>query len=69
MFRQYIFLKSCIMKILNVKGVKTISKSNQKSISGGNSDHFDCIWTCGALYGSNPDAENRCVARCARFIR
>ncbi len=57
------------MKILNVHGVKTISKSQQKLISGSSSqDHFDCIWTCGALHESGSDGEYRCVARCARFL-
>ncbi len=33
------------MKILNVKGVKTISKSHQRSISGGNW-HQQCVQWC-----------------------
>ncbi|MFD2189129.1 hypothetical protein [Aquimarina celericrescens] len=57
------------MKNLKINDVKIISKSQQKFISGSfNQDHFDCIWTCGAMYGSDAEAEYRCVARCARFL-
>ncbi len=57
------------MKIFKMKGMKIINKSQQKLITASSSqDHFDCIWTCGALYDSGSDAEYRCVARCARFL-
>ncbi len=56
------------MKILNIKGVKTISKSNQKSISGGIFGVYEmCMDDCNNR--PNYDSVIRCFEKCARFLR
>ncbi len=52
------------MKILNVKRVKTISKSQQRSISGRESEE-DCIHSC--LNHSPYDDENVALFKCMSF--
>ncbi len=57
------------MKILNVKGVKTINKSQQKSISGGSDGSSRCYNSC--MYdlryqpGSDAEKSRFCLNDCA----
>ncbi len=57
------------MKILNVKGVQTISKSQQQSISGGNIALYmcwlDCMKVMAGTQGTYEDNSKLCEKRCS----
>ena len=57
------------MKILNVKEVKTISKSKQKSILGGSISLYECWLDCMKTISGDPGSYQEKVEFCEKVCR